>query len=192
MKSAMIYVAFGLLLAANATAAVASESSTTGCSDEKAMSCLRSGGRIELVACSCTNRENFPNTCLIGGGCTCTPVSFKDILMCQCPEDMCFDGERCLGHTPPPHHSTQCEDQGGTCIPVYPGVTCHEGYEVDIQVPCGGLGAHCCMPRMCDDGTKPLCMIAKPKCPKGTIVAVQHGCWQCVDALTCEPAAFNF
>jgi hypothetical protein len=192
MKSALVYVTFGLLFAVNAANAVAADNQPSGCSDEKAMSCLRSGGQVELVACSCTDRDNFPNTCLIGGGCTCTPVSFKDILMCQCPDGTCFDGERCVGHTPPPHHTTQCEEQGGTCIAVYPGVTCPAGYEVDKQVACGGLGAHCCMPRTCDDGTKLLCMIAKPHCPAGTVAAVRHACWQCVDPISCEPAGLSY
>jgi hypothetical protein len=48
----------------------------------------------------------------------------------------------CLGWQPP---TTECEKQGGVCIPVTPQASCPTGWE-GVYTPCGGMGATCCMP----------------------------------------------
>jgi hypothetical protein len=40
----------------------------------------------------------------------------------------------------------------------------------------------------CDDGSLPICPLPAPDCEDGSELAVQNGCWQCVDPTTCEPA----
>ncbi|NUN15015.1 MAG: hypothetical protein HUU55_15405 [Myxococcales bacterium] len=48
------------------------------------------------------------------------------------------------------------------------------------------LGTGCqCVPGKCDDGTSVLCDVIPPECPFGTILAVQDGCFSCVDPDTC-------
>lgn len=39
----------------------------------------------------------------------------------------------------------------------------------------------------CDDDSVPVCFIAEPDCPEGTISAVHDGCFTCADEETCEP-----
>ena len=52
----------------------------------------------------------------------------------------------------------------------------------------GGCGEQkmCVFPN-CDDGTEVACDASRPICPGGETAAIQNGCWQCVDARTCEP-----
>lgn len=62
-----------------------------------------------------------------------------------CIRDAGFEltGYAYLGYPPT---ETDCERQGGYCIPVVPGAACDDGYALDPDVACAGLGGQCCMP----------------------------------------------
>ena len=56
--------------------------------------CTNSGGTLETSLC-CNSANDFPNTCLIGA-CGCAPESSHNVTICNCGEDKCFDGTRCV------------------------------------------------------------------------------------------------
>ena len=45
-----------------------------------------------------------------------------------------------------------------------------------------------CVYPNCDDGTEVLCDAEPPECYDTDVVAVQNGCWACLDARTCGPS----
>ena len=50
------------------------------------------------------------------------------------------------------------------------------------------LGMGCtCEPHACSDATEALCDMIPPECAPGEILAVQNGCYACVDPDTCKP-----
>lgn len=57
-------------------------------------SCLASGGRISTSLC-CASSEDFPSSCLIGA-CGCSPNNSKAVMICECGNGECFDGEKCV------------------------------------------------------------------------------------------------
>jgi len=61
---------------------------------EKAINCTMSGGQIVDASC-CLSASDFPNTCLIGA-CGCAPENSHQIKICDCGEDKCFDGQKCV------------------------------------------------------------------------------------------------
>jgi hypothetical protein len=59
--------------------------------------CLRAGGAVYIVDCTCWATQDFPNICIIGGGCTCAPTDkTHQIKMCDCGEGKCFNGSTCV------------------------------------------------------------------------------------------------
>ncbi len=63
---------------------------------EKERACIESGGRVAYTLCHCPGVEDFPNTCL-EGFCSCEPSGeARKIMVCECGEEMCFDGEKCV------------------------------------------------------------------------------------------------
>ena len=66
-----------------------------GC--DQALLCEQTGGTVELRSC-CKSVGNFPNLCLVGP-CTCLPEDSHKVLVCQCPEGLCWndvDGGGCI------------------------------------------------------------------------------------------------
>ena len=50
------------------------------------------------------------------------------------------------------------------------------------------IGTGCsCAPHPCSDASEALCDMIPPECGEGEIVAIQGGCYSCVDPDTCEP-----
>jgi len=71
----------------------------------------------------------------------------------------------------------RCSD--GTEVP---WCTCEGGSFVCIRTP-----QTACPRGACDDETEAICAMLPPACPSGQIVAVQGGCYECVDPGTCTP-----
>ncbi len=86
-------------------------------------------------------------------------------------------------------------DLAGTCVP-FPEI-CPQVYDpvcgcdgVTYANDCERIRAGATLKNVgtcCDDGTPVLCDMVPPECPKGTILAVRRGCYECVDAVTCRP-----
>jgi hypothetical protein len=60
--------------------------------------CLELGGTIQSALC-CQATGDFPNLCLTGP-CGCAPEYSREIRICSCPENRCFNGEYCLEQDP--------------------------------------------------------------------------------------------
>lgn len=56
-------------------------------------SCAISGGSIKDSLC-CKSASDFPNSCLIGS-CGCSPNNSREVKVCDCGIDKCFDGRNC-------------------------------------------------------------------------------------------------
>ena len=69
------------------------------------------------------------------------------------------------------------------CAPGY----FHESIEVRDDNGCLVRVDCTCEPGPCSDGDPLLCDAIPPECPDGTSLAIQNGCWACVDPDTCEP-----
>ncbi len=65
--------------------------------ENKEKLCTDSGGKTTNIDCYCPGTQDFYNTCAIGG-CSCTPdPTFKrQIKTCDCGQDNCFDGSKCV------------------------------------------------------------------------------------------------
>jgi len=61
---------------------------------ETEKSCVNSGGKISSSLC-CNSVSNFPNLCLIGA-CGCPPTDSHQVKICDCGENECFDGQKCV------------------------------------------------------------------------------------------------
>jgi hypothetical protein len=57
-------------------------------------SCRHSGGTVEAGLC-CASVGDFPNTCSIGS-CGCSPSSSREVKICDCGPNSCFDGNKCV------------------------------------------------------------------------------------------------
>ncbi len=60
-----------------------------------------------------------------------------------------------------------------------------------LAFSCAGLDCPPPPPSVCievnyDDGTELICDAIAPRCPPGEVVAVRRGCFQCLDAHTCQ------
>jgi len=66
--------------------------------DPKEQACLDSGGRVSTALC-CKSVSDFPNTCLIGS-CGCSLENSIQVKICECPENQCFNGEKCTVFNP--------------------------------------------------------------------------------------------
>lgn len=109
------------------------------------------------------------------------------------------DGPACGGPAPVGNCwcDEACADFGDCCIDAFdvcgvgepqPAVSqCLSDAQCDPGQQCSG--GVCVQVETCDDGSSlhPLCDI-KPACDDGHVAAVIDGCFQCVDAITCEPA----
>ncbi len=73
--------------------------------------CLRSGGIVVTKLC-CESVGDFPNLC-VTGGCGCAPSSSHDVLTCECPASMCFDGKVCAVD---PRRVYATTDAGDHCV----------------------------------------------------------------------------
>lgn len=56
--------------------------------------CLISGGKVSVSLC-CKLSNNFPDSCLIGA-CGCSPDNSREIKICDCGIDKCFNGIKCV------------------------------------------------------------------------------------------------
>jgi len=66
-------------------------------SDEEE-ACINSGGEVIVASC-CESIKDFPNNCLaeyLAGNCSCLPTDSHEIKICDCAEEGCFDGQKCL------------------------------------------------------------------------------------------------
>lgn len=73
-----------------------------------------------------------------------------------------------------------------SCAECPPGTHNVEESVYDDQGCLEGIGCGC-EPDLCSDGGDVLCDMLPPDCANGTVVAVQNGCYQCVDPDTCAP-----
>jgi hypothetical protein len=69
-------------------------------SNEQADACISSGGTVQKTLC-CKATGDFPNLCSIGA-CGCAPDQSHEVLVCDCGEGRCFDGEKCTDVQGPP------------------------------------------------------------------------------------------
>ena len=60
----------------------------------KEYNCTHSGGTVETVFC-CVSAGNFPNLCAIGA-CGCPPDSSHEISTCNCGNNKCYNGNKCV------------------------------------------------------------------------------------------------
>jgi len=67
---------------------------------EGVTTCVNSGGTVENAMC-CAGIGDFPNTCLLGA-CGCGPFDSAMVLVCQCPDGQCFNGNVCEAIGPAP------------------------------------------------------------------------------------------
>ena len=56
--------------------------------------CVNSGGTVETGS-ACLSSGSFPNTCLIGAM-VCSPSNSHKVKFCNCGQDKCFDGYKCV------------------------------------------------------------------------------------------------
>ena len=57
-------------------------------------SCTDSGGTVSTSSC-CKVVNDFPNLCAIGA-CGCSPADSKEVKICNCGENKCFNGKKCV------------------------------------------------------------------------------------------------
>jgi peptidoglycan hydrolase-like protein with peptidoglycan-binding domain len=57
-------------------------------------SCVNSGGTVKTSSC-CLSVNDFPNSCLVGA-CGCAVADSHDVKTCDCGQDKCFDGNKCV------------------------------------------------------------------------------------------------
>lgn len=60
----------------------------------KEQSCTNSGGTVKTSSC-CLSTSDFPNICLVGA-CGCAVADSHDVKTCDCGQDKCFDGNKCV------------------------------------------------------------------------------------------------
>ncbi len=93
----------------------------------------------------------------------------------------CVDSNTCERAVEP----SDCERSGGTC---FDSGECPEDWD-RIRSSCGTRAACCVEPEPvageCDDGTELVCFMAEPRCEDSEIIAIQDGCWVCVNPATC-------
>lgn len=58
------------------------------------LECIKSGGEIKTSFC-CLSTGDFPNLCLIGA-CGCASENSKEVKICDCGENNCFNGIECV------------------------------------------------------------------------------------------------
>lgn len=61
---------------------------------EAELACVSAGGEVSVSLC-CKSTEDFPNLCLIGA-CGCSPENSRQVKVCDCGVDKCFNGDKCL------------------------------------------------------------------------------------------------
>jgi len=61
---------------------------------EQEQVCIDSGGEVRTSPC-CEATGDFPNLCLIGP-CGCSPDNSREIKICDCGPDKCFNGSKCV------------------------------------------------------------------------------------------------
>jgi hypothetical protein len=78
--------------------------------------CLNSGGEVTTAMC-CLQTDDFPNTCAIGP-CGCATENSHEVVVCDCGEGMCFNGNSCIemeGEEPEEEDET-CTSENGTSM----------------------------------------------------------------------------
>jgi hypothetical protein len=66
-----------------------------GAGGDPRQGCLDSGGKVESGYC-CESVDDFFEYCSgVIGACGCGPANSHEVMLCSCPDGMCFDGERC-------------------------------------------------------------------------------------------------
>ncbi|MCC7386045.1 MAG: hypothetical protein IT384_29625 [Deltaproteobacteria bacterium] len=95
----------------------------------------------------------------------------------QCPPPSYIG---CYPNGPPPPPPPSCQSDAD----------CPGGY-CEVYATCAAIGCppppppQCVYPR-CDDGSAPVCAMPSPVCAPGEVAAVRNGCYECVDARTCQ------
>ncbi|MDD5639600.1 MAG: hypothetical protein PHR47_02235 [Candidatus Pacebacteria bacterium] len=56
--------------------------------------CVASGGKVVTRFC-CSSSNEFPNLCAVGA-CGCSPTNRKEIKICDCGTNKCFNGNGCV------------------------------------------------------------------------------------------------
>ncbi|MCK9393604.1 MAG: hypothetical protein WCX30_02450 [Candidatus Paceibacterota bacterium] len=56
--------------------------------------CISSGGKVITLSC-CKTARDFPNFCVMGA-CGCSPANSREIKVCECEENKCFNGNDCV------------------------------------------------------------------------------------------------
>jgi hypothetical protein len=56
--------------------------------------CIDSGGTLTTASC-CQVANDFPSSCLIGA-CGCSPTNSHQVETCDCGNNKCFDGTKCI------------------------------------------------------------------------------------------------
>jgi hypothetical protein len=92
------------------------------------------------------------------------------------PTDTDDDGcaDQCL-----PDPAGEC-DSDSDC----PNGYCETTTCAGLDCPAGGV---CIFPDCDDDPLGAVCTMIEPTCPAGLTAAIKGGCWECVDARTCQP-----
>lgn len=161
-----------------------------------------------------TSYEEFhDNGCLAGIGCGCEPGKCSDgsELLCDalapdCGVGMvpavidncweCVDAETCEAGGPQSCDEWEVWDEElHACCPGAVWIAdcwCPPGWNYTSwdELDDNGclLGYACgCEPGTCSDGSELTCKMAEPQCSDGQVLAVINGCYQCLDAETCEP-----
>lgn len=88
MKKILIVVlCMGLILISGCQQTNENTNSTTN-------KCVVGGGVVTQSLC-CQSATEFPNTCAIGA-CGCSPSNSKNIDVCDCGINSCWNGEKCV------------------------------------------------------------------------------------------------
>ena len=121
--------------------------------------------------------------CFLGYGCECVPEQSL-----ECGEGESWDASvgACCGEVLDEAFCGECEG-GEETLQVneeYDEKGCLLAYSCEC-VPCEGAACGD-SPEACDDGTPLECFLSPPSCDEGLILALQEGCYLCVDPLTCE------
>lgn len=76
--------------------------------------CLDSGGEVTTGMC-CLQTDDFPNLCGVGP-CGCSLENSHEVVVCDCGEDMCFNGKGCIEREGEEPEEEACTSENGTSM----------------------------------------------------------------------------